>query len=136
MKKVISEVTSKIDVKEIALKVAGNVQKRIATGKNADGSSMTPLKSSTIKVKQKQGGISPSTPLVFKGGTQKGINAVKVSNKEAHVISTGQASGYYGGRISSEKVLQYQSEKGRNPMEVSNSDMSDVEKLLRKQLGR
>lgn len=136
MKKLISKLTSKIDVKEIATVIAGNVQDRIDRGKNADGSAMTPLKDSTIKIKQKRGGISPRTPLVFKGGTQKGIKSVRISQREAHVVSTGMAKGYFGGGISSKKVLEFQRDKGRDPMSVSKDDVQDVIKLVKKQLGR
>lgn len=116
--------------------IAGNVQKRIDSGTNADGSKMTPLKPATIKVKQKKGGISPNKPLVFKGGTKKGIKSVRISNKEAHVVSTGMAKGYYGGGKGSIEVLKYQREKGRDPLNVSKEDIQDTTKLLRKQLGR
>ncbi len=136
MKKVISDITKKIDVKEIATAIAVNVQKRIDSGVNADGSKMTPLKKQTIDIKRKQGGIAPSKPLVFKGGTKKGIKSVRISNKEAHVVSTGMAKGYFGGGISSKKVLEFQRDKGRDPMSVSKDDVQDVIKLVKKQLGR
>lgn len=135
-KKLLKTITDKIDVKEIATMIAGNVQKRIDSGTNADGSKMTPLKPATIKVKQKKGGISPNKPLVFKGGTQKGIKSVRISKKEAHVVSTGMAKGYYGGGKGSIEVLKYQREKGRDPLNVSKEDIQDTTKLLRKQLGR
>jgi len=136
MKKVIQAITNKIDVKELANVVRDNVKKRIDTGKNADGSSMTPLKPATIKTKQKQGGIDPRKPLVFKGGTQKGVQAQTVSKKEAHVVSTGMAKGYFGKNVSSKEVLKFQRDKGRDPFAVSKDDVQDVIKLVKKQLGR
>lgn len=136
MKKVIQAITNKINVKELANVVRDNVKKRIDSGKNADGSSMTPLKPLTVKIKQKQGGISPRSPLVFKGGTQKGIQSVTISKKEAQIVSTGMAKGYFGGGVSSKKVLEFQRDKGRDPMTVSKDDVQDVIKLVKKQLGR
>lgn len=136
MKKVISDITKKIDVKEIATAIAVNVQKRIDSGVNADGSRMTPLKKETIDIKRKQGGIAPSKPLVFKGGTKKGIKSVRINNKEAHVVSTGMAKGYFGKNLSSVEVLRYQKDKGRNPLEVSKDDLTTVKQILKKQLGR
>lgn len=136
MKKVIQAITNKIDVKEIATAIAGNVQDRIDKGRNADGSTMTPLKDITVKIKQKRGGISPRTPLVFKGGTKKGIKSVRISKKEAHVVSTGMAKGYYGGGISSKKVLEFQRDKGREPLAVAEQDIKDAIKIVKRQLGR
>lgn len=136
MKKIVSALTAKIDVREIANLLRDNVKKRIDTGKNYDGSAMTPLKAKTVATKRKQGGIKPSSPLIFKGGTQKGIQAQTVSKKEAQVVSSGMAKGYFGGGISSGKVLKYQKDKGRDPMGVSKDDVKDVIKLVKEQLGR
>lgn len=136
MRKIIEAVTAKIDVKEIANLIRDNNKKRIEKGINVDGSKMKALDPKTIAVKKKQGGISPSSPLIFKGGTTKGIQSQSINKKEAIIQPSGTAKGYFGGQISSKDMLKYQAEKGRDPYGVSNDDMNDVDKLLRKQLGR
>ena len=136
MKKIVSEIVKRIDVKEIANIIRDDIQVNFDKGLNADGTKMTQLKASTVKVKQKQGGISPKSPLVFKGGSKKGIKSTRINDKEAVITSTGMAKGYYGGGISSQEVLKIQSEKGRDPFGISDTAFKKVEQYIKKQLGR
>lgn len=134
MKKIVAEITSKIDVVEVANIIRDGVKSRIDKGKNYDGSAMTALKPATVKTKRKQGGIAPTKPLIFKGGTQKGVQSQRINGKEALVISTGNAKGYYGGSQSSANILKFQADKGRDPFGVSDSDMKEVEKYIKRKL--
>lgn len=119
MKKLISKLTSKIDVKEIANIIRDDIEDRFEEGKNFDGKNMKPILKSTIDIKRQRGGINPSKPLVFKGGSKSGIRALTISKKEAVIIPIGTAKGYFGKSISSGTMLRFQREKGRDPFGVS-----------------
>lgn len=126
----IRERIESLDIKEIANIVKDDIKERFDKGLNADGSKMTALKSGTIKVKKKQGGINPSKPLIFKGGSQKGIKSVRINNKEADIVSTGYAKGYYDGGESTVNVLKYQRDKGRNPFGISKNALRAIRKYI------
>lgn len=137
MKKVISAITKKIDVKEIANIIRDDIQANFDKGLNADGTKMLELSPETIAIKKKRGGIAPTKPLIFKGGSKKGIKTTRISDKEAVVTSTGMAKNYYGnGGISSAEMLIYQRKVARDPFGISDNAENNIEKYLRKQLGR
>lgn len=138
MKKVIQAITNKIDVKELANVVRDSIKENFDKGLNADGSKMRPIAKVTIDIKRKQGGIAPTKPLIFKGGSQKGIQSLRISKKEAQVVSTGMAKNYFksSGDISSKDMLKFQAKADRKPFGVSGKALKSVLELVKKQLGR
>lgn len=136
MKQIISEITARLDVKEMANIVSDDIKNNIDKGLNADGSKMKPLSPATIEIKKKRGGISPSKPLIFKGGSQKGVKTQRVNSKEALVISTGFAKGYYGGGIGSTDMFKYQEKATRDPFGVSKRAVDLIVKYIKEKLGR
>lgn len=119
-----------LNIKEIANIVRDDINKNFDKGQNADGSKMKSLNPETIKIKKKRGGINPSKPLIFKGGTQKGIKSQTITPKEAVIISTGNAKGYYGGSTSGKDVLRFQRGKGRDPFGVSKNAIRAIRKYI------
>ena len=126
---------SKLTAIDLAEVVKKDIQERFDKSLNADNSRMTPLKPQTIALKRKRGGIAVSRPLVFKGGTQKGIRTQEISRTEAWVLATGKASGYYGGEIDSKKMLGYQISKGRSPYGISDKAKKGMNKIIKAKLG-
>lgn len=135
MQKIVNEITSRLDVVEIANIVRDSVKDNFETGKNYDGSSMKSLQGKTIQLKSKQGGIAPSKPLIYKGGSQRGIQTQRISKKEALIVSTGNAKNYFTGKtISASEMLKHQADKGREPFGVSDKAMTNVEKYIKRKL--
>jgi len=131
---VVREKLARLQAIEFANVVRDGIRSRFNKSQNVDGTKMTPLKPETIQVKKKKGGIDPKKPLVFKGGTQKGIQAQAINQKEAIVVSTGNAKGYYGGSTSSQDVIGYQRIKGRDPFGVSDKDRKNIKKRIKELL--
>lgn len=138
MKKVIQAITNRIDVKEIANVVVKSIDDNFNKGLNADGSKMRPLAKQTIEIKKKRGGIAPTKPLIFKGGSKKGVKSIRINQKEAQVVSTGMAKNYFEGSrdISSVDMFKYQEKQDRKPFGINEKVIQDVIKLVKKQLGR
>lgn len=134
IQKVIDD-ASKIDVGVMADIIRDDIIDRFEEGTNWRGGKMKPLKKETINIKRKKGGINPSKPMVFKGGTRNGIKSEKLNSKEAIIIPTGTAKGYYGGEISSVDVIRFQRDKGRDPFGISKKASKEIDKYIEKTLG-
>lgn len=128
---ILKEKLARLNAKEFANIIRDDIKDNIEKSRNADNTRMTPLKAKTIETKKKQGGIAPRKPLIFKGGTQKGIQSQTLTQKEAIVVSSGSAKGYYRGQTPSIDVLKYQIKKGRDPFGISDRAIRAIRKRIK-----
>lgn len=134
--KIIKAITDRINVKEIANIIRDSIKDNMDNGINADGTKMQELAKETIRIKKAKGGIAPSKPLIFKGGSQKGVKSTGIDKKNAVVTSTGMAKDYYGKKnISSKKMFEYQALQARDPFGVSEEADKQIDKYIRRKLG-
>lgn len=132
--KTLTQRLAKLEAIDFANIVKDDIQERFDKGLNIDSSRMTPLKKETIAIKKRRGGIAPSKPLIFKGGSKKGVKTQRISRTEAIVYPTGNAKGYYGGSKSSKEVLGFQRQKGRNVWGVSELAKRKIRKSAKDKL--
>ena len=122
----------KINVAEIANIFRDDIQSNFDKGLNADGSKMRSLSRETIALKKKAGGIAPMKPLIFKGGSQRGMQTQRVSKNEAIVVPTGNAKNYFSNKtISTVDMLGYQAKADREPFGISDKADKKVDKYLK-----
>ncbi len=126
---------AKLEAIEFANNIKDDIQENFDKSRNVDGSAMKPLKKETIAIKRKQGGISPTKPLIFKGGSKKGVKTQRISRVEAIVYPTGNAKHYFGkSSTPSKTVLKFQRPQDRDPWGVSKRAVKKNRELVKKRL--
>jgi len=121
-----------IDMNKVGDIVVSELEKAYANSKNADGSTMKALKPETIKQKRKLGSSTPEKPLIRTGLTQHSNFFVFTARNKVEIsVRDNVRNG-----ITTNKILDYQEEKGRKPFGRSTAIDKAVDNYLDKQFVR